>query len=438
MGPLLIRLSIPMIWGMLTMVVFSLVDAVFIGMLGSQPLAALGFILPVVMVVTSVAMGIGVGMASVISRAAGKGLSRRVAKLTTHGLFLSSAMGLALVAIGLVAHDSLFRLIGADGTLLPQIRNYMIPWFVGAAFLVVPMASNSAMRAAGDTFTPSLIMAVAAATNALLDPLLIFGIGPFPRLEMQGAAIATGISYVVALILGLHTLALRRRMILLEWPALPDLIASWRRLLSIAIPAMGTNLLLPLASALLTCIVAQHGESAVAMFGVGMRVTSLAMVAPLALATVMTAYAGQNFGAKREDRVLHGLRFALRFCIFAGFIQWALLALFARPIAGCFTRDPVIIECLGPLLFWVPLGFAGFGYMLSVAASFSAIGQPKYSAVLFVARLFVFTVPLAMLGSHIAGLEGIYAAIFCGNLASGLFAHALKHRVFETPTSVTA
>jgi putative MATE family efflux protein len=190
-GKTLIKLTIPMIFGILGMVAFNLVDTFFIGQLGTNELAAISFTFPVVFVIGSLAMGLGMGASAVISRAIGEGDPTRVQRFTTDSLILSVLVVVVFIVIGLLTIDQVFALLGATPQVMPLIKQYMLIWYPSMIFVVIPMVGNNAIRATGDTKTPSVIMLVAVAVNIILDPLLIFGIGPFPALALAGAALAT-------------------------------------------------------------------------------------------------------------------------------------------------------------------------------------------------------------------------------------------------------
>jgi putative MATE family efflux protein len=421
-GPTLLRMTLPMVAGIMTMMLFNVVDTFFVSLLGPIPLAAIGFTFPVVFIITGTTMGMGIGMASVVSRAVGSGDHKVVAETATRGLLFVVLLVLLFVAVGLLLHDPVFRLLGANEELIGLIRQYMIPWFLGVPFLVIPMIGNSAIRATGDSLTPSLIIMTAGVVNIVLDPLLIFGIGPFPRLELQGAAVATVISYGVTFCAALWVLIRREKMIVWEIPPLAGLLETWRRLLYVGLPAVLTNLLIPLSGGILTRIMASYGPHAVAAFGVCSRIESLVMVGAFAMTTIMVPFAGQNFGAGKADRVMAGLRFGLRYCLCISFVVWVILALAAETIAGWFADDPEIIKIILPFLRWVPLSYGAFGYMLLVTATFNGGGHPGKAMLLFGSRLFIFTVPLALLGSHWGGIPGVFVAMFAGNVLAGLFA----------------
>jgi putative MATE family efflux protein len=426
-GPTLVRLAIPMVWGLLSLMLFNLVDTFFVGRLGALPLAAMGFTFPVVFVVTGTAMGMGVGMSSVVSRAIGEGNRRHVNELTTHGLLLALALVTLLAGTGLLTMNPVFRALGADESTLPLIRSYMVPWFFGVGFLVIPMTGNSAIRATGDTRTPSLIMITAGTVNALLDPFLIFGIGPFPRLELQGAALATVFSYMITFVAAFCVLAFREKMLLLGRPNLRRVLRSWQEVLHVALPAVGTNLMVPIAGGIITRVMAGYGTAAVAAFGVGSKLESLAMVGCFALSTAMAPFAGQNFGAGRPDRVAGAMRFGRTYCLTLNLVIWIVLAVFARFLARQFSSDPEVVEMVVAFLWIVPASYGTFGIMLLAAAAFNANRMPGRSFVIFTARFFLFLIPLALLGSRLGGVPGVFAGIAIGNFLAGVFGYRLMH-----------
>ena len=232
---------------------FNLVDTFFIGRLGTTELAAISFTFPVVFLLGSIAMGLGIGISSVISRAIGEGDHHKVQRLTTDGLILSLIIVGVLAIIGILTIEPLFRLIGATSETLPLIKQYMKIWYLGIVFLVVPMVGNNAIRATGDTKSPSIIMMIGAGINAILDPLLIFGIGFFPRLEISGAALATVIARATTLIAALWILGHREKMLSLSRPQIKSMWDSWRKILYIGIPAAGMHMLVPINAGIITC-----------------------------------------------------------------------------------------------------------------------------------------------------------------------------------------
>lgn len=283
MTSVLLRMTGPMILGIVAILAFNLVDTFFIGMLGTQALAAISFTFPVTFVVTSLAMGLGAGLSAVMGHALGQGKHEEAARITTDNLFLAVLLVTLIAVAGALTIHPLFRLLGASDALIALIYDYMLIWYLTVPMLVLPMVGNAAIRATGDTKTPSLVMTVAGLVNGVLDPLLIFGIGPFPEWGIRGAAIATSLSWLMAMLVSLYLL--RHREGLLRWrlSPRPQLLAHWRALLHVAVPASFTNMLNPLANAVLMTIFAGLGTEVVAAYGAASRVEALLLIVMMAL-----------------------------------------------------------------------------------------------------------------------------------------------------------
>ena len=181
-------MTLPMIVGILAVLSISVADTYFIGQLGVEELAALSFTFPVVFSLASVAIGLGVGASSVVSRAIGAQNEREVRRLATDSLILAVLIVGALATLGLLTIEPLFGLLGARPEQMVHIVAYMRIWYPGMVLLAVPMVANNILRATGDALSPSAIMVMAAVINIAVDPVLIFGLGPIPALGMEGAA----------------------------------------------------------------------------------------------------------------------------------------------------------------------------------------------------------------------------------------------------------
>jgi len=309
--------------------------------------------------------------------------------------------------------------MGASDESFLLIEEFMIPWLMGVVFVVIPIVGNSAIRATGDTKTPSIIMVIAAVVNAVLDPILIFGYGPFPEMGIRGAAFATVISYIGIMIAGLWVLGKRERMLTANWPGIGEILLSWKALLYIGIPAMLTQLLFPFSNAVLTRIAAELGEATVAAFGVGTRIETIAMIGSMALSSVIIPFIGQNYGANNFDRIKKASRFILCFALIWGGTAWAFLALFSGGIAWAFTDDLEIQNLIKQFFWIVPFGFGFHSISQLISASCNALHRPFHSTSINIMRLFLFLIPLVYLGSQIWGTTGFFFGIALGNLATG-------------------
>lgn len=425
-GPItttLINLTGPMVLGMLGMVAFNLIDTYFIGKLGTQQLAAMSFTFPVVMTIASLAQGLGVGASAVISRVIGQGNQGEVKRLTTHALLLSVLLVAVFAILGLFSIDAIFGFLGASPEVLPLVREYMVIWFLGVIVVVVPMVGNSAIRATGDTKTPSMVMLVAVILNVVLDPLLIFGWGPIPRMELAGAALASVLARAVTLVFALWVLYAREKMITFAVPKYKELLNSWKQILFVGLPTAATNMTVPLSAGLITRLIAGYGSAAVAAFGVATRIESFGLLMVMALTGVLSPFVGQNWGAQKYDRAETGIRTSQRFAMGWGLAMVVVLGLTSGFLASLLNDDPDVIATV-QLYFWiVPLSYGLYGVLKEATVVLSVLQKPLQSAVLTLAQTFAVYLPLAYLGSDIFGLPGIFGALALSYVLAGAAAY---------------
>jgi putative MATE family efflux protein len=416
-APLLIRMTGPVVLGILLILLFNVVDTYFVGLLGTRELAALSFTFPVSFIVMNIAMGLAVAATSVASLRLGQGETDLARRINGHALILSIAVIVPISLFGIAIIDPLFGLLGAGDDLLPLIRDYMVPWFLGVVFLAIPMTAHGAIRATGDTRTPSIVMGIAGLLNGILAPIFIFVLD----WGVRGAAIATVISWIfasAAAVWALHRIGYLSFAPLAAQPWL----RSFRELSKVAAPAAVTNLLGPLSAAIITAIVATHGAAAVAAFGVGTRIEALALVVIMALASAVSPFIGQNYGAGHHHRIAAGLR-----VVFQLSLGWALLSAITLYVCGgwlaqLFSEEASIQADIVLFLQLVPIGFAGLGLIMIIGAALNVLRRPVIGTAINVGRLFLLALPAAWIGNETHGLTGLFIGLAGANLLAGIAA----------------
>ncbi|MEW6983011.1 MATE family efflux transporter [Colwelliaceae bacterium 6471] len=424
------KMTIPMIYGMVLLMTFNLIDTFFVGLLGTKPLAAISFTFPITFTVISLTIGLGIGTSAVIGRALGRGDSDSAKSSGTAAMYLAAVVVGILSYIGYLFVDEIFILLGATDDLLPLIHQYIDIWFIGSVCLIGPMIGNSILRASGDTKTPSIIMGSAGLVNAILDPIFIFGVGPIPAMGIQGAAIATLISWLFGMGLVLNILAFRRKLIHTHLLSVKEFVVSARKILHIGLPAAGANMLTPIAAAILTAIVAEYGASAVAAFGVGSRIESIACLVVLAMSMTLPPFISQNFGAGKMHRVEDSYNTSVKFVMVWQIAIYLLLLLLAPWISDAFAKEQQVADIIKLFIWILPLGYGLQGVIILTNSSFNALHKPMVALILSIIRLFVCYVPLAYLGSHFYGLEGFFVGGLLGNLVMATISYRLFSRQF--------
>ncbi len=416
------RQGTPFALGLVAIFSFEAVDLYFISMLGDMPLAAVSFAMPVIWLIYGIGIGFEAGAASCVSRAMGRDDQQQARRLTTDTVILGSLVALGLCFAGLASIRPVFSMLGASDELLPLISGYMGIWYWVAPLDVALWTALASIRARGNTVLESKVITTAAVLNLALDPIFIFGLFGFPRLEIKGAALATVVSTGIMLVFTL--LYLHGRLQVFAHPVAPlkIIFKSWGHMLTIGVPAMITNAIIPVSAGIVVAMIATYGVDAVAGFGVAMRIESTFLIPFYALSAVSSPFFGQNFGAGNFDRLFEARRAAARFCIGFGLLLTVLLMTIARPLAGLFSESEVIQQVATQYLWIVSISYGAYGLVMSCNASFNGMGKPIPGVVISVCRVIVVFLPIALLGRWLFDLPGLFGASTLANLLMGLIA----------------
>ncbi|MBN2279684.1 MAG: MATE family efflux transporter [Candidatus Marinimicrobia bacterium] len=433
----LLSMTWPMMFGMVGMVIFNLVDTYFIGKLGVKELAAIGFTFPVIMFVNSVALGIGIGTSSLMSRNIISQNKSTVKQMASRSLLLGILNVIVVIIIGELTIEPLFKIIGADDSLIPMIKDYMIIWYTGVIFVVIPMIGNNIVRATGNTLIPGMLMVLSATINAILDPFLIFGLGPFPEMGIKGAALATVIGRSMGLLFILTVLIKKYDLLTIRLGKVREILITWGKVLYIAGPATITILVSPISMGVITNLLAKYGEYAVAGFGVAVKVETFALMAINALSSVLVIFSGQNFSKFRYDRIFKALKYSSLFCFFWGIFIFVLSHIFADTIAEIFSKDFQVITVIKNYIKIISLSYVFLGFLSISVSIFNGINKPLPSVLFSSFRMIGAYIPLAFLGSWLLGLAGIFWAAFVTNISIGIITIIWLNKTLKIMTKRT-
>ena len=421
----------PMIIGLIVLITNSLVDAYFVSQLGSAPLAAVSYAFPVSFIVGAIAMGLGTGTASLASRLIGAGNQEKVRQIATHSMLLGLIAGLCVVIFGLLTLEEVFSLLGADEQTMPFVKDYMEIYYWGGIFLVVPMIGNAVLRAGGDAKTPSVLMASTAVINAVLDPILIFGWFGFPALAIKGAALASVLANVVFLIASLSILIFRENLIQFRKNTVATILDSWNQILHVGLPAIASNLIVPMSTALVTALISSFGQSAVAAYGLAGRLEAFIIIIFMALGGAIAPFVGQNYGAQEFDRLKRGFVFCVAFSFIYALFCIGFFILSVDTLLGFFTTDPEVIKTAKIQLLYCPWGYGFLGLAVIANGSFNALGKPMPAMTISIGRTLLVYVPLAYWLASSMGIRGVFIAQVLANLLAGIVGFVWYQNVFK-------
>ena len=407
-----------MAMGSLSMNVAQLAEAIYLGILGTEALAAMGFAFPLTITLFAFAGGIGTGASSVIARALGEGQRSRAATLVSHAQFLALATGIVLACLGYLYAPGVLSALGARGDVLALATQYLQVYMLGFPFFMLSIVGSTLLRATGNAASPGIIMTVGSVLQIVLGPVLIFGWLGAPELGIAGAAWAYVISRGIAMLL---YVALLIRVRMFAWST-RGLVQSWLSILHVGGPAIASGLIMPVSMLIVTRLLAGHGHEVVAGYNVAMRVETIAHMILWSASASVEPVVGQNWGAKKVARVYRVLSLGARFSQAWALFTFVFMFLAGEAITRQIDPNPTVVDVATTYFLIVPLSIGFMGIMQMAVASFNARGLPGPPFVLSVARTFVAYIPLCYLGDIWFGYTGIFVATALTNVVGGLVA----------------
>jgi len=422
LGQQLFKMTWPMVFGVLSIMSFQLVDSAFIGQLGILPLAAQGFTLPIQMVIIGIQVGLGIATTAVIAKAIGANQQRYAKQLG--GLVIAmGSIGVALFSVLIyLVREPILSLLSAPESVLPIIDSYWIYWLVSAWVGAVLYFFYSVCRANGNTMLPGTMMMVTSLLNLVLDPIFIFTLD----MGINGAAIATIVAFGIGILIVAPKVT-RKHWMSFDWSDL-NIISSVRSIGNIMGPAMISQLLPPLSSMLATKLLAGYGTAAVAAWALGSRFEFFAIVSVLALTMSMPPMVGKLLGANNLADIRKLVVIACKFVL--GFqVLIATIALFAsNGLAVLMTSEAEVETILSYHLAVVPFSLGPLGICMLMVSISNALGKSYTALTISALRLFAFYLPCLWLGAELGGIQGLFWGAFGGNILAGICAWTMYQR----------
>ena len=413
---LLAKMAIPATIAMSVTALYNVVDAMFIGRgVGSLAIGGLSIAFPIQMVIVAIALMVGIGGASIVSRALGANDSARASRVIGSGLFLILLLSLTLLFVSLAATDSILVLFGATPDLLSYAREYLTTVIFGAPFMAIAIAANHLVRSEGRAEYSMLIVVLGALLNIALDPLFIFVFG----LGIRGAALATVIaqfcSFVLVLIFYLKpSTSLNLKAIHL----VPDRAMLWE-IVSLGIPAFvrqfGTSFFIIVTN---NALKTYGSDLHISVFGVVTRLMLFTFMPLIGIAQGLQPIVGYNFGAQNLPRVREAVKKTSLVSVAIALIFLAIVMLFPESLLRFFSSDQRLIDIGRDPLRLVLLAIPLIALQMVGVVYFQAIGRAIPALVLSMARQVLFLVPLVVLLPRVFGLSGVWAAFPASDVAA--------------------
>src|SRR3989338_7197686 len=371
----IISLAAQMLVAMFMHNLFTLVDTFFVGKLGPEAIAAVSASFPIFFIIMSLMIGLGIGVNSSVARSIGAKNLEKVNMIAENGLLIAAVLSLIVTVAGFFTIKPLISFMGVAPDVAAFMNDYLSVIYLGCAAFFFGNVANAMLQGEGDAKTPMKALVLANAANIILDPALIFGLGPIPALGVKGAAIATIISQTVGMIYSYKHLFSGKALVKLAFRKLTYSPAIVRGIMVVGIPTAAAQGTVAVGVLFLNRLVASFGSSTLAGFGIAGRVEMLAILPALAIGMAALSTIGQNIGARRYDRA----RIASLFATAAAFTFMAatgmIIMFTAQYWLSVFTSSKEVIA-YGMQYFGIAAWAYGFMGMRFIAvSSFQGIGK---------------------------------------------------------------
>jgi putative MATE family efflux protein len=409
---LLVSVSLPMIISMLVLSLYNIIDSIFVGMLSENALAAVSLAFPIQMLVFAVGNGTAVGVNAVLSRSLGEKNFDRANKAAMNGIFLAIVSFLIFIFVGLLVTKPFYasQTIDADYEIYVYGVQYLMTITVFSFGVFGQLMFERLLQSTGKTFYTMITQGTGAIINIILDPLFIFGIGPFPRLEVLGAAVATIIGQIIAAGLALYFNVHYNKEIHLS---IHDLKPNWPmigRIYKVGFPSI---IMISVGSIMnygMNLILLGFSSTAAVVFGVYYKLQSFIFMPLFGLNGGIIPIVAYNYGAGKKSRMISTIKLSILIseCIMA--VGVAMFLLFPKQLLSLFSASDTMLAMGIPALRIISIHFLIAGVCIVIGSVFQALGNGVYSLIVSVMRQLVVLLPAAFLLSQFFGLNAVWWA----------------------------
>lgn len=410
----LIAFSLPMFMGNLLQALYNIIDSIWVGrFLGSDALASVSVSFPIIFILVSLVMGVTMGTTTLVGQYYGAKKPDLMHKTIGNSFLLLTISGTVITIFGIIFSTSLLRLINTPPEIIEMADGYLRYFMFGILWIFWYNCTNSILRGLGDSKTPLKFLVYATILNIILDPLLIFGIGPFPALGVKGAALATIISQGLSAVISLRYLFFTSGLVKLNrklWIPDYDLI---RIILKIGLPTGIQQTLVSLSALIVSSLINLFGKTIVAGFGAAVRIDHFAIMPAMSIGLAVTSLVAQNIGAGKEHRVKECVYWSS--LLGTAITAIVLIAALTIPelLLSPFTTDADVLEAGTLYLFYIAFSYIPLSLMFTLGGVFRGAGDTMANMIITLISLWLIRVPLAAYLSKqpALGIRGIWIAM---------------------------
>lgn len=406
---LILSMSLPTMFSMIIQAMYNIVDSVFVSSLGQDALTALSLAYPLQLMTISVAVGTGVGINSFISRRLGEKNQELANNGAANGIFISIISWLVFLLVGIFLTVPFFKLFNPTPGVMKYGVDYTSIILIFSVGVMVEIAIEKALQATGNMIFPMIFQLIGAVSNIVLDPLFIFGIGPFPRMEVAGAAVATVIGQILAMLFSIYIFFFKKHAVQVHVRNFKPSLKIIKNIYAVGFPSIIMQSISSVLVVGLNAILMGFSEAAVSVHGIYYKMQSFVFMPVFGLNQGLMPIMGYNFGAKNKDRLHSAIRYG---CIIAAFIMLCgtvIFWVFPAQILSLFNANDDILNMGIKAMRFISLSFLPAAIDIIFSTTFQAVGKGFSSMILSLLRQLVFILPAALVLSNF-GVNAVWFA----------------------------
>lgn len=436
--PLLLSMSLPMVISMAVNSLYNIVDSYFVAKISENAMTALSLVFPIQNFINAVAIGFGVGINAMIAQYLGAGRRDKADETLTQGMVLAVIHGIVMMILCIIGIPYFLRLFTTDANVIALGVRYATIVFSFSVILSVNLTFEKMNQAIGNMKITMISLLIGCGLNIILDPMIIFGIGPFPKLGIAGAALATGFGQCVPIVIYIAAYLKRPKRVAFRREYLHLTREVTKRLYSIGVPAILNMALTSVLTTALNAILAAFSQTYVLVLGIYYKLQTFLYMPANGIIQGMRPLIGYNYGAGEHKRVeqLYRLTLLLNICIMtAGMI---LCLTIPGKLMGAFAENPQTIQNGVTALHIICFGFILSAVSVTACGALEGLGKGIPSLLISLSRYVVLIIPLAFIFSRFFGVAGVWHAFWVTEALSAVFAVIIYRRSVKTESFIEA
>ena len=438
MGPLIFSMALPAMVSMIINALYNIVDSIFVAQYSQSALAAVSLVFPLQTLVVAIGVGTGVGVNSLISRRLGEKRQLHADSAAEHGIALSIIGGIVFLVLGFGLSGVFVSAFGATEEVSVQAVQYSHIAVGLSIFVMISMMCEKVQQSTGNMIIPMLQGLTGAIINIILDPLMIFGIGPFPEMGVAGAALATVIGQIFGMLIGLWGVFKHQKVLKLNMRKFKWRLQTVKDIYRVGLPGIVMQSITSVMTAGMNGILIGFSQTAVNVLAVYFKLQTFVFMPVFGLNQGALPVMGYNYGARNKKRLFGAYRIALGTAVAIMLLGFVLFQLFPEPMLMMFvdrTDAAAMQEMLDtgvPALKTISLSFVGAAFGIINSTVFQATARGLNSLIVSVCRQLVIILPAAWLLGRFVGLNAIWYSFPIAEIASFLISYLLLWREYQT------